>query len=429
MRARRKPRQRPEPGLLGLILAIMILAFIGFLLADYRRVPFGSLGALVWVGALLFSFTFGLLYFAQYVLPLQGLNGWSEGLRLLWRSQVILAEQYLNRLFAPPATRSRRRQETAQVVPADPRLADLPPSFQILNAGIVRGHQVLAVAKGSGFVRPAGPGFVMLYKGEGVIQVIDLRTYMRKQAVKAHTKDGIPLETDVSVTFRVKQSELDHNDENLLYPYDKDAIFHISYGDSVNAQNRLLLWTEQLAPQAQALLVNELAKYTLNELQQRGQAGTSPLDAIKRDIKQQLDPVADRNGIELISVGVGSLNLPPEVAEQRIKTWQAEWQRKMWSQYATTNAEAARRIKKARARAQVEIIENITHNIESMRRDSNSNLTEIITLRMIEALEEAISEESPVRALIPQQVMANLVLDTSSEMRSWLNRPPEDEQS
>jgi hypothetical protein len=167
----------------------------------------------------------------------------------------------------------------------------------------------------------------------------------------------------------------------------------------------------------------------LNELQQVGTAGTAPLDTIKKEIKRQLDPVADRHGIELLSVGVGPLAPPEAVAQQRVKTWQAEWQHKMWSENATSTAEATRRIKKARARAQVEIIENITHNIESMRRDSNSNLTEIITLRMIEALEEALSEESPVRALIPQQVMANLVLDTSSEMRSWLNKPAEDKES
>ena len=415
--------------MLGFILAAIILAFIGFLLADARQVPYGIWGALFWGGAVVISFAFGLLYFAQYVLPLKGLEGWSEGLRLLWRYQAILMGQYLDRLFAPAGSSSRQRAATTQPASADPRLAELPPSFKALAAGIVKGHHVLTVTKGSGFVRPAGPGFILLYKNESVTQVIDLRSHSRKQPVKANTRDGIPLETSASVTFRVRQSELDHSDENLLYPYDKDAIFHVSYVDSIDGQNHLRPWTEQLALHAATLLVSELSKYTLDELQQVGTAGTAPLDTIKKEIKRQLDPVADRHGIELLSVGVGPLAPPEAVAQQRVKTWQAEWQHKMWSENATSTAEATRRIKKARARAQVEIIENITHNIESMRRDSNSNLTEIITLRMIEALEEALSEESPVRALIPQQVMANLVLDTSSEMRSWLNKPAEDKES
>lgn len=411
--------------MLGLILAAIILAFIGFLFGDARQVPYGIWGALFWGGAAVISFAFGLLYYAQYVLPLHGLEGWSEGLRLLWRYQIILMNQYMDRLFAPGASTSRQRA-AAPSVPPDPRLAELPPSFQTLAAGIVKGHQVLTVTKGSGFVRPAGPGFVMLYKNESVTQVIDLRSHSRKQPVKANTRDGISLETSASVTFRVRQSEIEHSDKNLLYPYDKDAIFHVSYVDSVDGQNHLRPWTEQLAPHAATLLVSELSKYTLNELQQVGTAGAAPLDTIKKEIKQHLEPVAEQHGIELLGVGVGPFTLPEDVAGQRVETWQAEWQHKMLLEYAAGDAEATRRIKKARARAQVEIIQNITQNIESMRRNSNSNLTDIITLRMIEALEEALSEESPVRALIPQQVMANLVLDTSAQMKAWINKPAED---
>ena len=414
--------------MLGFILAITILAFIGFLLGDARQVPYGIWGALFWGGAVLISFVFGLLHFAQYVLPLLDLEGWSEGLRLLWRYQLTQSGQFLDRLFIPAESRSRFGPATRPPA-AESRLAELPPSFQTLAAGIVKGHQVLTVTKGSGFVRPAGPGFVMLYRNESVTQVIDLRTHSRKQPVKANTRDGIPLETSASVIFRVRQSELDHGDENLLYPYDKEAIFQVSYVDSIDGQNHLRPWTEQLAPHAATLLVSELSKYTLNELQQVGAAGASPLDTVKKEIKRQLEPLADQHGIELLSVGVGPLTLPEDVAGQRVKTWQAEWQQKMWSEYAASDAEAIRRVKKARARAQVEIIQNITQNIEAMRRDSNSNLTEIITLRMIEALEEAISEESSVRALIPQQVMANLVLDTSAQMKAWIDKPPEDEGS
>jgi hypothetical protein len=61
-----------------------------------------------------------------------------------------------------------------------------------------------------------------------------------------------------------------------------------------------------------------------------------------------------------------------------------------------------------------------------MRRVENANLTEIITLRMIEVLSEAMTDEA-VQALIPQQVIANLVTDASAQMQTWLNQPPEDQ--
>jgi hypothetical protein len=47
-------------------------------------------------------------------------------------------------------------------------------------------------------------------------------------------------------------------------------------------------------------------------------------------------------------------------------------------------------------------------------------------LRMIEALEEAKSS-TMLQALIPQQVMTNLVLDTSEQMQEWLEQPEEEQ--
>lgn len=407
-------RGKADRGNLLLIQAAAVLTGIGLTLKDANDVPFGIFGGLMWTAVLLASFVFGLLYFAQFVLPLTGNEGWSEGLRLLARHCC---------LNPPPATGSENSKagKSKSAKEADDRDA-LPPSFATLQAGILKSHDVMALTKGSGFSRPVGPGFAMLFKGEKVADKIDLRKHHRSERVKANTRDGIPLETDVYVTFRVRQSLPDEADEELLHPYDREAVFSVSYANSIGEEDELHAWKERPARIAAALLGSEISRCTLNDLFQGDEAGIPVFDAIRERIREQLARSVSQDGVEIVDVDFEQFQLPQRVIDQRIKTWQADWKRKIVMQKASGNAEALRRIKRARARAQIEIIENITQNIHAMRQSGDADLSEIIMLRMIEALEKAVSDES-VQTLIPQQVMAQLVMDSTERLQAWVKRP------
>jgi hypothetical protein len=124
----------------------------------------------------------------------------------------------------------------------------------------------------------------------------------------------------------------------------------------------------------------------------------------------------------VLGVGVGGLQLPDGVRDQQFLTWRADWQRKIQVAHASGDAEAMRRMKRAQARAQIEIIENITHSIETMRQEEGVDLSQVIMLRMIEALEDAVSAGS-VQALVPQQIIAGLVGDASRQMQAWVESP------
>jgi regulator of protease activity HflC (stomatin/prohibitin superfamily) len=395
------PRPRLDLGVFGLLIALIVLAFIARFLRDSLGIAYGSLLSLIWMAITIVTFLFALIYYAQFISPLQGSEGWSEGLRLLIRSYSRL----IGRLIIgdaggrPPGT--------------------LPLSLTILDAGIIRSFQALAITKVSRYMRALGPGFVMLNRKERIRQVIDLRPQRRAQAVEANTRDGIPLQTSVSVIFRVRWLPPDQIEPDMIFPYDKEAIFHITYANAIGEQDQELPWTEQLTPRAAALLVRELAHHELNELLQSVD-GMSQLDEIKRKIHRDLQRTFAQYGVEVLSVGVGAFELPESVQEQHIKAWQAEWQRKIKIEHATGDAEATRRIKQAKARAQVEIIENIIQSIEAMRQENDSDLTQIITLRMIEALEESISD-GLVHSPVPHQIMATLVTDAVNELRSWVD--------
>lgn len=318
---------------------------------------------------------------------------------------LLLLQAYLRaseeRLMSGGDASPKKKKSTA-----DKDIDKLPESLKILNAGFIRGYQVLAITSGSSYVRPAGPGFVVLYGNETIWRVIDLRPQRRSQTVKTKTRDGIPVETSVTVTFRVKQDE-SGDDEDLLYPFDREAIFHVSYDETVDEQGQRRPWTQQLTPPAATTLANEIPKYSLDELIRAGDA-VSPLEEIKQTIMRELQRRFLPKGIEVLAVGIGGLKLPDGVRDQQFLTWQTEWQRRIRSENATGNAEVVRRMKQARARAQIEIIENITHSIETMRREEDTDLSQIIMLRMIEALEDAVSAGS-VQALVPQQIIAGLV--------------------
>lgn len=407
-----KPQERREWGILGLLLALLLLLFLGRYLRDAQGADHEWLVSWSWLIIASITFVLGLIYYAQFVSPLRGEEGWVAGLFLLFEAYIELAEKRFER---PQASNKLPK------APVPPEIEKLPASLKSLNAGFIRGHQVLAITQGSSYVRPAGPGFVVLYRGEKIWRVIDLRLQHRSQPVFTKTRDGISIETVVSVTFQVKRNEAEGQADDVLYPFDRDAIFHVSYDDAVDESGNLLPWTCQLTPPAAATLAKEIPKHSLNELTHAVE-GISPLEEIKQTILQELKRKFFAKGIDVIAVGVGGLTLPKEVRDQQFLTWQADWLRKIQVEHASGNAEAMRRVKQARARAQIEIIENITHSIETMRREEGTDLSQIITLRMIEALEDAVAAGS-VHALVPQQIIASMVGQASRQMYSWIETP------
>jgi regulator of protease activity HflC (stomatin/prohibitin superfamily) len=410
-------RGKTNHGMLLLIQAISVLTGIGLYLKDFNEVPFGYFGGFIWSAMLLASFVFGLLYFAQFLLPLTGNEGWSEGLRLLTRHCCL---DPIPARVSPGQRKANKSKVKASS--GESRQRELPASFSSLRAGILNSYEVLALTKGSGFARPAGPGFVMLYRKEEIAGIVDLRKHVRMEPVEANTRDGIPIETGVTVTFRVRQSDTDPTVRDLRHPYDREAIFAVSYANSIDEQDELHAWTERLGPMAAAMLVSELSQHTLDDLFQGDEAGIATLEAIKDRLKRRLEQAANKEGVAVLDVSIDQFKLPSRVNEQRIKTWQADWKRRIQMQKASGDAQALLRIESARARTQIDIIENITQNIQAMRQSGDTKLSEIIMLRMIEALEKAMSDES-VQMLIPHQVMSQLVMDSLERLQGWVEQP------
>ena len=404
MAKRRSKQALPPPGLgvLRVLVAALLLAAAGYLLKDFYGVSYRWVGSYVWVFAFVIWFVIGLFYLAQFTLPLRWYESWYEGLRLILSYNFPL-------LFggpAPPSKKSRKKATTT--------IEGLPESFTRHGSTILESHNAVAINRGASYVRSAGPGYVTMNRGEGVAQVIDLRRHARSLKVEALTHDGIPIETSVSTQFEVKRDD-NPADPDIPFPYDASAIFNVHYANSLNTGEGSLHWSERLPREAAKQLVTEISGYSLDDLERKHELDPSPMEQISERLNNRLRQEFQQHGITVVSVGVGPFKLPDDITEQRIMNWRAEWEKRIKSEQAAGEAEAVRQMALARARAQIEIISRITERIEAMRASGDAELTDVVALRMIEAMEEAVADDK-VRDLVPQQAIGAL-----RQIQGWMN--------
>lgn len=414
------------PGLGILLLAIMLLGAIGAFLHDANGVPLGAAGAIIWGGAAFVTFILGTAYISRRLLPIRGNLGWSEGFRLLWRNYTLGAA---NLLYG-------RRPEKTPTAGKKKKIADtqLAPSFGLLGAGFLYSHQAAAIVRGNSYSRADGPGLVFLQSGESIGQLFDLRPHARRLPVSAITRDGIPVETSISVSFQVRRPSPDQRrprsvaTDALPYPYERDALFDLTYTHSV-ADGDKRDWMEQVAPQAATMLVTEIGKYTLDQL--LVSAAAEPMgqvrDKIKNDLKEQQGDSEYQTlsrGIEIIGVGIGALELPSDVTAKRLTSWQIEWKNRISREVVSGDLEAQSLYQQARARAQIDNVEKLLTSIEAMRKQSGVELHEVVMMRLMEIV-ESISANRALAPLASRAAMSSLASEATSELRQALMQDEE----
>lgn len=385
---------------MGLLLGLMAIAY---LLADYKGIRYGWQGSYMWGLAYVLSFFIFLGYLLQFVLPLPWYESIKEGLIMITGPTFFFASKVVRRIF-------RRSSGKAA---DDSVLSELPSSFEFYRAGVLPSHQVLALTKGSKYQRAVGPGYVRLARGESVLQVIDLRKQARSLPVKAMTRDGIPIKTSVNVGLQVKMRD-PSTITALPYPYDPGAIFGVNYISNYRSEKGILFWGDRIARAAAGILVDELGQYSLDELYRPAHASLSPRMRIVGRMKQKLKAEFEGKGITILSAGPGRLEVPEEVVEQLKSNWQTEWQQRIKEIEAATENAAMRRLKLAQARAEIEIIATITDSIQAMQVGNDGQLTDIITIRMLEAMRKA-AEDEQVKAMVPSQALV-----TMRQLQNWL---------
>ncbi len=419
-------RKREREFILGpksLLLWAVIATLIGVFLHDFKGVPYGWVGGLIWGGALLATFLLGVSFLSRRLLPVQGNLGWSEGFRLLWRNYFLGAVMFLaGRRHEPLVTAAKKKSKGPM----------LPPSFGLIGAGFLFSHEAAAITRGNSYQRADGPGLVFLQRGEVISQLFDLRTQSRSMPVSAMTRDGIPVETKVSVVFqvrRLKEGERRARSiemDTIPYRYDRDAIFDLHYAGTVAGEEERLDWTEQVCPQAATLLISEIGRVTLDEL--LVSAGSEPKGRIKTKIETELKLQQETEGgqvlprgIEIVGVNIGPLELPEDVLDKRLTSWKVERQNQIDEEKVGAEIDTLQHYYKVRAQATMENVEKLLTSIDAMRRQNDAAYHQAIVSRLVEVLESMMTSKV-LKRMESRTELLSQVWDTESQLRQVLER-------
>ncbi|MCA9984224.1 MAG: hypothetical protein KDE09_09135 [Anaerolineales bacterium] len=421
--ARRRSKRRPKrakgerQGTLRFFIAAFVLFAIGSLLRSSTGEGYGLGGGYIWLLVYLTGFFCTILILARMVLPQSVANSWNEGIRLLIGSTFFysMAEPLKRVMGAMLGFRGARKAPPG-----------VDQTFGKLGVGFVDSHHSLALSRGSKFLRAAGPGYVRLQDGEQILQVLDLRRHSRQVPVKVMTRDGIQLSATITVLFQAREGSDPGPDEaNRLYHVDKRTVFSLSYAGSRSENTDVVLWTERILPIAKNNFVGHLSAMTLDELYPMDIQGPPPIERIEEvmqaALENQLRTVFDYDEnqeppIRILDVIVSELKAREDVIQQRIRNWQANWQRYIAEEQAEGDAEAYERLKIARARAQRDLLESIVDNI-TMMKQSEQELSDVVLIRMLEAMEEAMANDA-VLASLPHNILGTL-----EHISSWLEEP------
>ena len=390
-----------------LLVAFIVGLLASFPLGDGAGWGFSGTVLYVWVTGSLIAYVLQLIDLARFILPpsarhtkadealTDGSPATREGIFLLmfYAFVIPLFPERLRRLMGF-------------------HLTTIPPgvddSFKKYQAGMVDSHLALVLARGTSVTRAAGPGYVRLERFERILQAVDLRMQFRDQKASVTTRDGIPLTTMASAMFQVRASGPADEDQpdTLPYPYEDSTVFRLTYADSAG-EEEMIPWSERLCPQIEGILVGEISKYAMDELYRPAGANSEdnavPIVTIAGELISHLQPrlrntfefeLPEEQPITLFDADFANLNPPEEVLEQRVSSWQADWQRRSKVQEAEAEHEAIRTLQAARARAQLEAITDMTEMIEAIYQASEVDLSEVVVLRTVEALERII-ESNP----------------------------------
>jgi hypothetical protein len=265
---------------------------------------------------------------------------------------------------------------------------------------------------GPPLIRAAGPGIVFIAPGERIVATLDLRKQSRGQPAKALTRDGIEVSANVSVTFGLDsnpdqaapspepRSAAERIERNRpAYSFNPTSAFRAVYGTAIG-EKQPVEWTDLPVTVAVETFRNLLAEHAIDELFQPTVSNVYPFadftGRVTRAVKEA--PVLRERGILVYTVGVGALKLPREVVNQRVRTWQARWQKAALQQDGAADSQTIKTLGRWQARAQETIIKDLLRRLTAATSEVEK---QTIAYMVAQTLHNAVRESSSVRRASP----------------------------
>jgi hypothetical protein len=278
------------------------------------------------------------------------------------------------------------------------------------------GSMDTANTSGPALVRAAGPGIVFIHPGERVVAALDLRRQSRGALAQALTRDGIECSAHISVSFGLDpdparkaspaatagsdpagRGERNHP----AYQFNRTSAFRAVYGVALG-EKQSVAWTELPLTVAIERFRDVLSEYKLDDLFQPTK-DVYPFSAFQgRVIALVKDAAVLRDrGLVVYGVGISGFTMPREVVNQRVRSWQARWQKATIQQEAAAASQAIR----TEGRWQTDAQQLIFKDIQSLLGATDDPVArKALALLLMKAMRRAVGDPRRRARLSPEAI-------------------------
>lgn len=239
-----------------------------------------------------------------------------------------------------------------KIPPNDENLIDLigGPGYLILQPG-----NVAVLENAGGFPRVVGPGRHFISRLETLKEVASLEEReVKVEKMTATTKDGIVVEArDIRYRYRIPGGDSGKTDgaHGRMFSYSEDGVLNMTYHRNVNAMG-VTTWHFNVNSQVDTAITDYIQSHFVDYLtapaapkpdekkvespRTEQEAKSGPRSENVPDPRTELNQLLRTGGLrgnlrsrgaELVWIDFGHFVMPERaVAEQRVSTWQAEWE-------------------------------------------------------------------------------------------------------
>jgi hypothetical protein len=296
---------------------------------------------------------------------------------------------------------------------------------------LVDEHSAAVLEKFGHFTRVVGGGFKILERYERVRGAVDLRRHLRKGTSKVYTRDGLPVEYDVEMEFRILPApdapnpppSAKHNagakpsQPDLLHPYSFSpaAVWQAVYPLAVQENGETQDWGNFLLRLCFAEIDGYIASHPFDELTAtpvEPGMNTRTEMSIRRRIQRQAETAAaaalGKNGAELLALRLSSFRFEGADAEgimdQRFDNWKTYWANEALKFRKDGEKEAFKAREKGRAEAQRAMLILMAQSLRDMA-NRHTDADQVLWLRVIESLEHMALDSTSYR-FVPQEIIS-----------------------
>ncbi len=251
------------------------------------------------------------------------------------------------------------------------------------------------------FCRILPPGKSNLHAFEYLHTVLDLRQQDRfEQKARLTSLDGLPFTASINIVYRLKTGEAP-NQKNP-YPYDQEAVRTAAYIQTVmDDQGKVVGWENAPLGMATSILGDIVRKYPLDDIFFPKNKEHVLLEIIQKTFERKLYNTLSDIGLEMLEAHVVNIELPENVKHLYMDYWQSISETDIMLRKIEGEATAIERLEVARADAEETMINAILEGIDKAQQSgSSSKISEIVALRLVEALER-MATDSPDASYLP----------------------------